>query len=290
MSGFGYAEPTTVDDVTDDFAETQIAVTPAQTASDLGPLARIAREAGPRNTGSMVAEAKRIGLQMGRGSFYSFPAGGSKIEGATIGLAYALLALWGRSVARVLVVDQVGNRVTLRGQAIDLLNVVIIERDYTFTMAPPPAKFAQKLDQADRWNTMQMQSAASKAVRGVILSLLPEWLVDAAVDAAQNAASASVLRKADGSMGTVAECRDWLVGVLAAAGLTNAEIEALAGHPFALWTVAELDAMMRIRNEVARGERTVETLRAGIKRTESARVAPAATIPGGDAVRDGGEE
>ena len=141
----------------------------------------------------MAAEATEIGTRMGRDAFYSWEQGRELIEGATIGLAYALLPVWRYVQARVEIVDRVGDVVTLRGVALDLASIVSVERDYTFTIAPPPGKYANKPDQRQRWEAMQTQSASSKAVRGAILGMLPPWLVGAAINAAKAAASASIL-------------------------------------------------------------------------------------------------
>lgn len=258
----------------------------AQTVSSLDVLVRVAQSIPARNLDRIGREAVITGRRMGRDGFYSFPAGGGQIEGATIGMAYALAALWGRCQTIGQVIHESGNTVTIRGIAIDVLHLTTVERDYVFNLTPPPGKFASKPDQAERWRTMQMQSAMSKAIRGAILGLVPQWVAVAAVDAAMEAASSSILselKAKDVSEGARLTVDHWV-----AQGLTVDQIEALAGSHPSTWTIDELDVMHRYWIEVRGGRTTIGALRAkATKAPVSEPTAPAAAVfakkPGGDA-------
>jgi hypothetical protein len=121
-----------------------------------------------RREDEMLQRAKRTGELMGEDAFYSWRQAGATIEGASIGLAYALAQAWGYNITRVAIVNREGNRVHLRGVFVDLQNIAIVERDYLAHLPPAPGKYAEKPEQAERWEVMQLQAASSKAVRGAI--------------------------------------------------------------------------------------------------------------------------
>ncbi len=247
--------------------------------SSLAPLVEAARSAPPRDFRRMAAEATEIGTRMGRDAFYSWEQGRELIEGATIGLAYALLPVWRYVQARVEIVDRVGDVVTLRGVALDLASIVSVERDYTFTIAPPPGKYANKADQRQRWEAMQTQSASSKAVRGAILGMLPPWLVGAAINAAKAAASASILN---------GKTFDEAAGVAVKAfadggGVKLHELEAWIGSPLAMWTIDHLEKLRALYGQMKRGEVSPAAWRATLTKPEPAAVTmpwaePATTV------------
>lgn len=251
------AEPDILDG--DLLEPTSLQVVPSD-ADTLTPLVRAAQVLGKRDVGAMKKEAAKLGALMGRSAFYSFPAGGGQVEGATIKLAYALATMWGRMQTRAILVSKDGSRVTLRGVAIDILTLTSVERDHHFTLSPPPGKFAKKPDQADRWQAMQLQAAMSKAVRSAILSCIPEDIVLTAVEAAQ-AASSSKLFEWLG----VAKMRDGITEAQNRAkhiGLTVDETEVIAGSPVAEWGMDELDKVCIVVKRVADGVTPLERVKA----------------------------
>lgn len=225
----------------------------------------VATNAPPRDEKAMLGAARRIGELLGKSAFYSFPAGGGRIEGPSIDLAYALAQAWGRCVTRCMVTESAGNRVTLRGQFVDLLTVAIIERDYTATLAPPPGKFANKPDQADRWRVMQEQAAISKAVRGAILGGLPAWYVDAAMRAAFAAAEGKAL----GGKTLDAAVRDSL-GHFEKAGLGKADLEAWIGRPVDLWTSYDIGQLRELAADLKAGRTNVALVKSANGGAEAA--------------------
>lgn len=225
----------------------------------------------PRDEKAMIAAAKRIGELLGPKAFYSFPAGGGRIEGASIDLAYALVQTWGRCLCRCMLIQSEGNRVMLRGQFVDLHSVSIVERDYTATLSPPPGRFANKPDQADRWRVMQEQSAISKAVRGAILGGLPAWYVAAALDAAFGVVESKVL-KGKTLVQARADAAKYFTDVWK---LSQAELEAVTDKAIDLWTTAEIAALQDLAADLKAGRTAVESIRAQV-----AAAAPAAATNG----------
>jgi hypothetical protein len=220
-------------------------------------LLQAAQYAGERDIGAMLKQAKQIGQLLGDKAFYSWGGRHSRVEGPTINLAYALAQVWGRCRTSVLLVEEHGSRVKLRGRYVDLLTVAVTERDYLAHLSDPPGKFADKPDQAERWRVMQLQSAASKAVRGAILGGLPTWLVDAAMDAAKATAN----RSATGGR-PLPEARQSAIRALADKGLTVDELVAFVGSPVDLWTAAELGDLRQLYKLLDTGEASIEGIRA----------------------------
>lgn len=238
----------------------QIATLPhtngAASASDYSAFLTVATNAPPRDEAAMMKAATRIGELLGKTAFYSFPAGGGRIEGPSIDLAYALAQAWGRCVTRCMVTESSGNRVTLRGQFVDLLTIAIIERDYTATLSSAPAKFADKPDQVERWRTMQEGAAISKAVRGAILGGLPAWYVDTAMRAARAEADGKALGGKT-FQEAVTDVREYFGKM----GLTMPELEAWVGRPVGLWTSIEIGQLRELVTDLRTSRTTVEAVR-----------------------------
>ena len=232
-----------------------------QQRSEYGELAALAQSVGARDSARMLAEAKRVGALLGSRAFYDFPAGGGRVTGPTIDLMDALAIVWGRLVSEVAIVEETDARVHLRGCVVDLLALTAVKRDYVSAIAPAPGAFARKPDQADRWRTMQLQSASSKAIRGALEHALPVWLVDAALDAAHDA----VAKRATGGV-PLPQARANAIEGLARLGLTAAECVALVGQPVDLWAVAELDTLRVLVSKLKAGEVSIEGVRAELVR------------------------
>lgn len=176
---------------------------------DLAQLARLARELGPRDMAEINSRARQIGAELGRvldpnpknegtGAYYRWAVknrDGTKgtIEGPTIGLMDALVEVWGRLVYQVEILEERGQRVTLRARVIDLVSLVIHERPYIAHLRPPPSRFASNADESERWRVMQLQSAESKAIRGVLERVVPQSVQHLALEAAKEAAAGAQL-------------------------------------------------------------------------------------------------
>lgn len=222
----------------------------------------------PRNLPAILAEAKRVGQLLGESAFYSFPAGGSKIEGATIDLSDALATVWGRCVTRVAIISEQGNRVHLRGVFVDLQALTVVERDFMAHLSPAPAGFASKPEQADRWRTMQLQAASSRAVRGATLHGLPAWLVDAALNAAMEVVRGGVLKDRDGKPIALDTAKTNAATMMERHGLTLSEVEATIGSVFDLWAIAEILALRKLDAQIRSGETTAARIRLQLAENE----------------------
>jgi hypothetical protein len=214
-----------------------------------------------RDQGKLIARAKQVGGLLGKSGFYSFPAGGSTIEGPSIDMAQALVQDWGGVTFQVRILScenlaSGGQRVHLRASVADLKSIVFSEFDQVVTTAPAPGKFAQKIEQRERWNTMQVQSAASKIVRNAILRVLPAWYVDAAFNAALEADSARALNGK-----TIPEAREAATDALASLGCTLAELESYLGQPRDMWAVPQLSTLRELFAALKSGAVSLEAWR-----------------------------
>lgn len=238
----------------------------AELAAMAGPLLSngVARPPMPE----LMAEARRIGMQMGARAYYSFPAGGARVEGGTIRLAEELAQMWGFLATAVQITDIRDNRVYLRGVAGDALTMRTHAEDRVYTLSPPSGGFAKNAEQADRWQTMQIASGGSKALRSAIFRLIPARLCAEAVQAARDAKQPP----------PGIEFQALLDALVAQFGkskskITLAELEEVAGCKRLQWKLAEWRALDDLMLALRNGETTVEEV------WPNRRAAPVAGIP-----------
>lgn len=220
--------------------------------------------------------AVRVGALLGEDGFYRFPAGGSTIEGPNVRLAKALANRWG-AVAFGVEVDRIeGNRVFLTATCVDLLTLVVVKRGHTQELAPAPAKFANKADQRARWEAMQVQSAASKTLRGAILDCLPAWFVGPAFESAKAESRKQVLKEGQ----TIESARDDVVRAFAAWKVTRAELEAVLEVVIVEWSTQQIVELRELYRSIKNNETTVDEVfqevRSRAPATEGASVGKAA--------------
>lgn len=189
---------------------------------------------------------------------------------AQLALAEALAQVW-RGIAyqvRVVGIEHLstgGQRVHLRATVTDMHSLVACEVDQVVTTSPPPGKFASNPEQSSRWHTMQVQSATSKIVRNAILRVLPDWFVEAGLQAAykQDAQNATAGK-------SLPEARAHALDVLKTKGLTEGELVQFAGSPIDLWAVPQLAALAELNRDLGRGTVSVEQVRANLAPVETA--------------------
>lgn len=272
----------------------------ARPSLDLPELSRIAREMGPRDLPAIMEEARSIGAslgqilpddpkQQGTAAYYRWEVRGADgrpqvIEGPTIDLMDALAGSWGRLAYQIEIIEERGQRVTLRARVVDLVTMVIHERPYIAHLRPAPARFARSETESERWRVMQLQSAESKAIRGVLERVIPQSVQATALEAARDAASAMQLGTTDALDGegrpiidrktgrpvqrrrTLAEAIDGAVHGLARLQppLALDLVERWLGRPRAEWVAADLGALRSLYQRWRRGEVTADTLMAEI--------------------------
>lgn len=218
----------------------------------------------------LLAEAKQIGTRMGTDAYYSFPAGGSRIEGGTIRLAEELSQLWGHLLTGVRIDNIEGSRVWLTGLAGDALTGRMHAEQRVYALPPAPAKFADKADQVQRWESMQIGSAGSKALRTAIFRLVPRRLVAEAVEAAK---AAKMPPNVD-----FQKLLDALVEMYAKSksAITLAELEQVVGVQRPQWKVGEWRVLDDLLRALRSGETNVDEVWPNRRPMPSAAPTPAA--------------
>lgn len=228
-----------------------------------------------REFGRLADMAKRIGERLGaivtgEGSskaIYSFPVGqGSRVEGPTVWLIGALWQEYGHVVVDSEIREERGGRVAITTTIVDRINGTAYRREHHTALSPAPAKFARKPDQAERWYTMQLQSAISKAERTTVQHFLPGWYVDIAVESAKEAFGKNVLGKhPNGNPMTLAEAIDASLRMLERDfKVSQAMIEELIDAERPLWTISDFAEVRALYKKLQTGAATV----AGVFGTE----------------------
>lgn len=239
-----------IDDLPDRDQLPALAGGSARGRSDIAEMFDSIPEGKARNLSQVIKDAQFVGSKMGRRAIYSWTQGGSVIEGPTVKLMYALAQVWGHNAVQVRMTERTPTKARFLGRFIDAINKTVVEREYQFSLSPPPGKFASKADQRQRWETIQEQSAASKAVRGVMEAGIPEWLVDAAVQSALSSAENEALRGR-----TLAEAiPDCLLIFKKDYGVTKEQMEARCGRPSDVWSVRDIITFRELYANIKNGD------------------------------------
>jgi hypothetical protein len=262
-----------------DLETTALARVAPDSGDDTAALAALARSTGPRDMRAILAGAREIGARLGAildpkgegtAAYYRWKArnrDGSEavIEGPTVGMMDELAGLWGGLVYSVRVISQRGETVTLRGRVLDLQRIVAHERDYRGWLRPAPARFQG--EERGRWETMQLQAAESKAVRGVLEHIVPSILVKTAMEAARDAAATARLGGRTLDEGVARS-----LSALDKVGLGDVEqLSRWVGRPPAQWTAIDLGELRDVYARAKRGELPADALRVEAAQREAAR-------------------
>lgn len=227
----------------------QSAAMPSAGAPEFQMLVELAKGR-QRDENALASTAKRIGQRLGARAIYSFPAGGSRIEGPTVHLIEALAQAYGCLLYGTRIDQVEGDRVTVMGMCIDAITGVVAIRPALFTLAPAPAKFANKADQVSRWETMQVQNAISKATRGVLQHALPRWYIDIAFEAADQVRQQGLgLKQGQTLQDVVTEA----VNHFAKQGISQAQLEGYLGAKRAVWTISDVLTLREAAGQLKAG-------------------------------------
>jgi hypothetical protein len=133
---------------------------------------------------NFLAEARLAGESF----FYGWGSGKNRIEGASVGLAMALLRTWGNCAVEHGPIQDLADAWVYTARFIDLETGVTVTRpfrqDKKFTVYGKHDEF--------RKTDMRFAIGASKATRNVILSVLPDYLIDAGIATAKAGAGAKL--------------------------------------------------------------------------------------------------
>lgn len=229
-------------------------------SGDMAVLFHAAASRPPRDPRRMTEIARTIGAKLAlqldnlgnNRALYSWEQGKGRVEGPTVGLVEALASEWGYIATKIEITSIEGDRVTIQCSIFDLQSVTMYVRPSVFTLAPASGRYAAKADQMQRWETMQVQSALSKAVRVALQHALPAWYVGAAVAAAKAEIGTKVLK--DEPVKVAAQPAIEALGSL---GVTQPQVERWVGGPAATWTATDVANLRALFKRIRDNETTV---------------------------------
>lgn len=223
-----------------------------------------------RDMAHLIRVAQAVGEQLKDDGYYRFPAGGKHVEGASVWLMDALAAEYGGLKVQIAIVDTYRTpgddteRVVMAATVIDGIKITQMIRQMEYILAAPPAKFGKDAEQAARWRSMQLNSAASKTVRTTIEHALPAWYVSAGLKAAKAAFSDNILKNT-----TLAEVIAKLADAYEEMGITLEELSLHQKRDAKAWTTAQIVDLRDLYKSLKNGDVTVEEVFGAIRRQKA---------------------
>jgi hypothetical protein len=156
---------------------------------DAGGYATAIRVQVERQLATVEHSVKEEAALLGESGFYSWAAGGKRVEGPSIKLANVLARLWGNCAVRPEPVQDAGDAWVFTATFIDLQTGFTLGRQFRQSKR---STVAGKYD-AERKMDIRFQVGQSKAIRNVIVNALPQWLVEGAIDASQGGVRAKFI-------------------------------------------------------------------------------------------------
>jgi hypothetical protein len=219
----------------------------------------------PRNLDKVVAAVLREAEFAGDAFYYSFPMGGKKIEGPSIGLAMAVAREWGNCAVPVEYYETAAEWV-FNAHFVDL------ERGFTVSRVfrKKKGKGAFKKLEDDRAEDMTFQAAQSRAIRNVVLAGVPRWLTDQAKERAKEAVLKGISKEG------LATATEKALKFLAGYGITEERVIALLGKPKNEWASEDIAALRGLASQLKDGQAAAEQL---FPATEAKEERPKAATP-----------
>jgi hypothetical protein len=203
----------------------------------------------PRNLDKVVAAVLREAEFAGDAFYYSFPMGGKKIEGPSIGLAMAVAREWSNCAVPVEYYETPTEWV-FNAHFVDL------ERGFTVSRVfrKKKGKGVFKKLEDDRAEDMTFQAAQSRAIRNVVLAGVPRWLTDQAKERAKEAVLKGISKEG------LAAATEKALKFLAGYGITEARVIAVLRKSKNEWASEDIAALRGMASQLKDGQATAEQL------------------------------
>jgi len=203
----------------------------------------------PRNLDKVVAAVLREAEFAGDAFYYSFPMGGKKIEGPSIGLAMAVAREWGNCAVPVEYHETLSEWV-FHAHFVDL------ERGFTVSRVfrKKKGKGVFKKLEDDRAEDMTFQAAQSRAIRNVVLAGVPRWLTDQAKERAKEAVLKGINKEG------LAAATEKALKFLAGYGITEERVLALLDKPKNDWASEDIATLRGMASQLKDGQASAERL------------------------------
>jgi hypothetical protein len=194
-------------------------------------------------------------IELADQAFWSFPRSGQTLEGMTIQMARALLAIWGNAVAGVqeLHHDPKAQTTEMRAYATDLETNVSFDRIFTVHWRIDTQRGVKSLS-SDRDIYENNANMGARRVRECIFDLLPGWYKTEAGEIARKR-----MRNPDPSKSPAQLAAD-AIKWLASQGISLPRIEARVGKPRADWDEYDLSRLRVAMGTLHRREGTAADL------------------------------
>jgi hypothetical protein len=202
----------------------------------------------PRDLDRIVKAIAREAEYAGDSFYYGWGAGGSRIEGPSIGLANSLAREW-KNCAVTCALQETDEAFYITARFIDLENGSQMERIFRQRKNAVQGKY-----DADRKLDMALQIGQSKAIRNVVVNSVPRWLVDQAIEQAK----AAVLKGIDPKK--LDEWKGIIVSEFAAFKVTEEMLVAKTKKPLAEWTTRDIAGLKGDLKALKNGEINVAEL------------------------------
>lgn len=226
----------------------------------------------PRDLDKIVKAIAREAEYAGDSFYYGWGAGGSRIEGPSIGLANSLAREW-KNCAVTTALEETDEAFYITARFIDLENGSQMERIFRQRKNAVQGKY-----DADRKLDMALQIGLSKAIRNVVVNAVPRWLVDQAIEQAK----AAVLKGIDPTK--LGEWKTIIVNEFSAFKVTESMLVNKTKKPLAEWTTRDIASLKGDLKALKNGEINVAEL---FPREEGEVKAPEGPLTGktiGDAI------
>lgn len=228
----------------------------------------------PRNLDKVVAAVLREAEFAGDAFYYSFPMGGKKIEGPSIGLAMAVAREWSNCAVPVEYYETATEWV-FNAHFVDL------ERGFTVSRVfrKKKGKGVFKKLEDDRAEDMTFQAAQSRAIRNVVLAGVPRWLTDQAKERANDAVLKGISKEG------LAVATEKALKFLAGYGITEERVIAVLGKSKHEWASEDIASLRGMPSQLKDGQATAEQL---FPATEAKEERPKAATPKEETKAKGG--
>lgn len=203
----------------------------------------------PRNLDKVVAAVLREAEFAGDAFYYSFPMGGKKIEGPSIGLAMAVAREWSNCAVPVEYYETLTEWV-FNAHFVDL------ERGFTVSRVfrKKKGKGVFKKLEDDRAEDMTFQAAQSRAIRNVVLAGVPRWLTDQAKERAKDAVLKGINNEG------LAVATEKALKFLAGYAITEDRVISVLGKPKHEWASEDIANLRGMASQLKDGQATAEQL------------------------------
>jgi hypothetical protein len=211
----------------------------------------------PRKLSDVVALVMNEAAYAKESFYYSFPMGGKKVEGPSIGLAMAVARSWGNCACPVEYYEQGGDWI---------FNAHFIDLETGFTVSRVFKKKAgkglfKKLDD-ERATDMTFQAAQSRAIRNVITMGVPRWLLQQAIDKAKEAVLKGITHEG------VAHATEGALKFLAGYGVVPEQVEQVLDKKVDKWDAEDLATLRGMASQLKDGQITAAQMFPSVAKLE----------------------